>query len=236
MMAKASLRYVRRCSLGLLLLAALATPLLAIEDLSSFTGIRNACVAGSLLDASHVPYKVVVFHSQAENSAGCLYWLNGKELIYLEDKGSAQVASDQLTQMAAELKEVSRAQVLDLAHGDRELRNGCMVYATCAFNQCKRNPHVAWAGLIEARVINIKRYIFSSEDTGSIIGHALTAFETDHREVFIQENGEEPRKIGRMTKQAQHGDKTWCNSLALLCYDHPVQAIADFKEQFGRLR
>jgi hypothetical protein len=218
-----------------LVIAALATPLLAVEDLSQFSGLRDACVAGSLLDASHVPYQVVLLHSQVEDSAGCLYWLNGKELIYT-DKGSAHVDPSRLAQIARALEGVSRAQVLDIAHGDRDLPNGCMVFATCAFNQYKKNPHIAWAGLIEARMISVQKYIFSSNETVNIIGHAITAFETDRREVFIQQNGSEPHKVGRMTEQAQRGDKTWCNSLALLCYDHPIQAIADFREQFGRLR
>jgi hypothetical protein len=214
-------------------LAFMASPVLAAEDFSQVSGIKDACVAGSLLDANHIPYTVVAFHSLLEQSAGCLYRLNGKEYLYTV-KGSARVNASRVARVP--LEKISRDEVMRIADGDRDLRNGCMVFATCAFSQCKKNPHITWAGVIEAQIVDVKSYGFDSSYSSSINGHVITAFENDKREVYIEENGEDPRKIDRMTEQAQRGDMSWCDSLALISSIHHVQAITDFKEQFGHPR
>jgi hypothetical protein len=222
---------------SLLMLAAVAsllsTPVLAAEDFSQVSGIKDACVAGSLLDANRIPYTVVVFHSLAEQGAGCLYRLNGDEYLY-SVKGSAKVNPAQVAKVPME--KVSRDEVLRLADNDRDLRNGCMVFATCAFKQYKSDPHIAWAGLIAAQIINVNSYGSESNYRASVTGHAITAFENDQREIFIQENGEDPRKVDSLTDLAQKGDMSWYDSSALIYCDHHIQAITAFKEQFGRPR
>jgi hypothetical protein len=66
------------------------------------------------------------------------------------------------------------------------------------------------------------------------IGHAITAYETDTREIYIQENGDEPRRVDWLTDKAQRGDKSWYDSSALIFADHHIQAITTFKDQMGR--
>ena len=103
------------------LISLVTTPLMAEENFSGVKGLKDACRAGALLDASHVPYTVVVFHSLTEQGAGCLYHLNGDEYLYSE-KGSAKVIPSQVAKVP--LEKVPRAQVLRIADGDRDIRNG----------------------------------------------------------------------------------------------------------------
>jgi hypothetical protein len=222
---------------SLLLLAAIAslvtTPLVAAEDFSGISGIKDACVAGSLLSSNGIPNSVVVFHSLTEQGAGCLYRLNGEEYLY-SVKGSAKVNPAQVARVPSD--KVPAGEVARISDGDRDLRNGCMVFATCAFSQYKHDSHILWAGLIAAQIININNYGSEENYRASVTGHAITAFETDKREIYIQENGEEPRKVDHMTDLAQHGDMSWYDSSALVYCDHHIQAITAFKDQLGHAR
>jgi len=215
------------------LLPLLTARLVATEDFSDVSGIKDACVAGSLLTANGIPNTVVVFHSLTEQGAGCLYRVNGEEYLY-SVKGSAKVNPEQVAKVP--LEKVSREEVEHIADGDRDLRNGCMVFATCAFKQYQRDPHILWAGLIAAQIININNYGSEDNYRASVTGHAITAFETDKREIYIQENGDEPRRVDRMTDLAQRGDLSWYDSSALVFCDHHLQAITAFKDQYGRPR
>jgi hypothetical protein len=211
----------------------LTTSRLVAEDFSDVNGIKDACVAGTLLSANGIANTVVVFHALTEQGAGCLYHVNGEEYLY-SVKGSAKVNPAQVAKVP--LEKVPREEVARIADGDRDLRNGCMVFATCAFRQYQRNPHILWAGLIAAQIINVNNY--GSEDSyrASLTGHAITAFETDQREIYIQENGDEPRKVDSMTDLAQRGDMSWYDSSALVFCDHHLQAITAFKDQYGHAR
>jgi hypothetical protein len=212
-------------------LAALALlPLRAESDFSNIDGIKDACRAGAVLDASHVPYKVVVFHALNSQGAGCLYTLNGDEYLYSE-KGSAKVSAAAVAQTPFE--KVSRDQVLKIADGDTDIHNGCLVDAACAFASYHHNPHIVWAGVIAAQVINASEFGAMSYHFSSI-GHAITAYETDTREIYIQENGDEPRRVDWLTAKAQRGDRSWYDSSALIFADHHIQAITTFKDQMGR--
>jgi hypothetical protein len=211
--------------------ALLTMPLLAAQDFSQVSGIKDACVAGSLLSSNGIPNTVIAFHSLTEQGAGCLYQLNGEEYLYTV-KGSAKVNPAQVARVPYE--KVSRDEVLRIADGDRSLRNGCMVFATCAFNQYRKDPHIMWAGLIAAQIISMNNY--GNEANYRVTGHAITAFENDKREIYIQENGDEPRKVDRMTELAQRGDMSWHDSGALIYADHHMQAVTTFKDQFGNPR
>jgi hypothetical protein len=204
-------------------------PLRAQSDFSDVDGIKDACRAGAVLDASHVPYQVVVFHALANQGAGCLYRLNGDEYLYSE-KGSAKVLPERVAQVP--LEKVPREEVLRIADGDTDIHNGCLVDATAAFSSYKHNPHIVWAGVITAQVISQSAfgaigYHFSP------IGHAITAYETDSREVYIQENGDEPRRVDYLTDKAKRGDHSWYDSSALVFADHHIQAVTSFKSEFG---
>jgi hypothetical protein len=207
------------------------TPLTAEENFSGVQGFKDACRAGALLDASHVPYTVVVFHSLTEQGAGCLYRLNGDEYLYSE-KGSAKVVSAQVARVPME--KVPRAQVLQIADGDRDIRNGCLVDATCAFAAYRHNPHIVWAGVIAAQVINANMLGESMAYGFASTGHAITAYETDKREVYIQENGDEARRVDWLTDKAKRGDRSWYDSSAMIFADHHIQAVTTFKDQLGR--
>ncbi len=224
---------MKKSSLLFVIASLLTTPLLAVEDFSQVSGIKDACVAGSLLHANGIPNTVVVFHSLTEQGAGCLYRLNGEEYLY-SVKGSAKVNPAQVAKVPME--KVSCDEVARISDGDRDLHNGCMVFATCAFSQYKKDAHIAWAGLITAQIININSYGSEESYRASVTGHAITAFENDRREIYIQENGEEPRKVDRLTELAQSGDLSWYNSSTLVYCDHHIQAITAFKDQLGRPR
>jgi hypothetical protein len=216
----------------LTLIAVALLPLRAETDFSGVEGIKDACRAGAVLDANHVPYEVVVFHALANQGAGCLYRLNGDEYLYSE-KGSAKVLPSRVAEVP--LEKVSREDVLRIADGDTDIYNGCLVDATAAFSSYKHNPHIVWAGVIAAQVISQSAfgaigYHFSQ------IGHAITAYETDNREIYIQENGDEPRRVDYLTEKAQHGDRSWYDSGALIFADHHIQAITTFKSEFGSPR
>jgi hypothetical protein len=203
------------------------------SDISDATGIKDACVAGSLLDARGIRYRVVIFHSSDRDESGCIYNSNGDSYLYTK-MGSAKINPAELAEIS--LQNVSRDEVFHIADGDRDLHNGCLVYATCAYAGYKRDPHITWAGIIAARVININN--FGSEDGSqmNLTGHAITAFETDKREIFIQENGDEARKLDNMTELAQAGNTSWHDSSALIYCDHEIQGITTFNCEFGRPR
>lgn len=214
-----------------LLLLATVTFTAHAADITDATGIKDACVAGSLLDAHHVSYRVVIFHSSSCDEAGCIYRANGISYLYTP-MGSAKINPAELQEVP--LQDVSRNEVFRIADGDREIRNGCLVYATCAYSQYKQDHHIAWAGIIAARVVNINNFGSNEGDRLNMTGHAITAYENDRREVFIQENGGEPKKLDNMTRLAQSGDKSWHDSSALVYCDHHIQGIAAFACEFGR--
>ena len=217
----------------LLTVALTLTGLTAHADLSDATGIKDACVAGTLLDAQRIPYRVVVFHSAHGDESGCIYRANGVSYLYTP-MGSAKINPEELG--AIQLEDVSRNEVFHIADGDTEVRNGCLVYATCAYQQYKRNPHIVWAGIIAARVMNINSFGSDDDTSLNVNGHAITAFENDQREVFIQENGEEPRKLDDLTRMAQSGSTAWHDSSTLIYCDHHIQGISVFNCEFGRPR
>jgi hypothetical protein len=212
------------------LVALALMPLRAESNFSDIDGIKDACRAGAVLDNNHVPYKVVVFHALNSQGAGCLYTLNGDEYLYSE-KGSAKVSAAAVAQTP--LEKVSRDQVLKIADGDTDIHNGCLVDAASAFASYRHNPHIVWAGVIAAQVINASEFGAMSYHFSSI-GHAITAYETDTREIYIQENGDAPRRVDWLTAKAQRGDMSWHDSSALIFADHHIQAITTFKDQMGR--
>jgi hypothetical protein len=212
--------------------AAVVTSNAQASSYSDIAGIKDACVAGSLLDASGVPNKVVVCRASRDSEAGCIYSVDGTSYLYTP-KGSAKVNPAQLDRVP--LERVSRSEVAEISDGSRELKNGCLVFATCAFNQYHSDSHIKWAGIIAAQIVNIYGGGMSSGETiGGLGGHAITAFETDKREIFIQEDGEEPRKLDNMTELAQRGDRSWHDSSALIYCDRHIQGLSSFKSQFGR--
>jgi hypothetical protein len=222
---KSTLTYFSLIALALL-------PLRAETDFSDVDGIKDACRAGAVLDANHVPYEVVVFHALANQGAGCLYRLNGDEYLYSE-KGSAKVLPARVAEVP--LEKVSREDVLRIADGDTDIHNGCLVDAAAAFSSYKHNPHIVWAGVIAAQVL-------SQSGFGAVgyhfapIGHAITAYETDSREIYIQEDGEEARRVDYLSDKAKQGDRSWYDSSALIFADHHIQAITTFKSEFGSPR
>ncbi len=223
---------MKQILLSLTLIALVALPVRAVENFSDVRGIKDACRAGAVLDANRVPYEVVVFHSLSDQGAGCLYRLNGDEYLYSE-RGSAKVVPARVAEVP--LEKVPREEVLQIADGDRDIRNGCLVDAAAQFASYKHNPHIVWAGVIAAQVISASEfgavpYHFSS------IGHAITAYETDEREIYIQEDGDEPRRIDWLTDKAKRGDLSWYDSSAMIFADHHIQAVTTFKSQFGRPR
>lgn len=221
---------MKRILASLTLITLALVPLRAASDFSDVAGIKNACRAGAVLDAHNVPYQVVVFHALKDQGAGCLYHLNGEEYLY-SDKGSAKVLPDRVAQVP--LEKVPREEVLRIADGDRDIHNGCLVDATAAFNSYKHNPHIVWAGVIAAQVLNqnsFGSYRFTS------IGHAITAYETDNREIYIQEDGNDPRRVDYLTEKARRGDRSWHDSSALIFADHHIQAVTTFKSEMGSPR
>ena len=219
------------------LLVLTALTLLALPsragDLTDATGIKDACIAGSLLDASGIRYRVVVFHSSNSDESGCIYNSDGASYLYTP-MGSAKINPAELSEIS--LQNVPRSEVFRIADGDRDLRNGCLVYATCAYAGYKRNPHITWGGIIAARVVNINNLGSDEGSQMNLTGHAITAFENDRREIFIQENGEDARKIDSMTELAQEGNTSWHDSSALIYCDHHIQGITTFNCEFGRPR
>jgi hypothetical protein len=213
-----------------LVLAALAAflslPLRAEIDAQ---GIKDACTASVLLERSGIPNQVVV----AGGEAGCIYTTGGVRYLYTT-RGSARINPAQLGQVA--LQTVPRAEVYAIGADRHEIRNGCLIYATCAFASYKHDSHIVWAGIIAAQIVSASDgygYAAGPECFGGMNGHALTAFENDKREVFIQENGEEPRKNDRLTELAQRGERSWCDSGTLAYCDHRIQGFTSFKNEFG---
>jgi hypothetical protein len=220
---------MKKLIFSLSLIAAVALPLHALEDFSDVHGIKDACRAGSVLDANHVPYEVVVFHSLKDQGAGCLYHLNGDEYLYSEH-GSAKVVPARVAETP--LEKVPRQQVLEIADGGRDIHNGCLVDATAQFASYKHNAHIVWAGVIAAQVIRSSEFGAAGYQFSSI-GHAITAYETDQREIYIQENGDEPRRVDWLTDKAKRGDLSWYDSSAMIFADHHIQAVTTFKSQYG---
>jgi hypothetical protein len=216
----------------LIALTSLALPSRA-ADLADATGIKDACIAGSLLDASGIRYRVVVFQSANSAESGCIYSSDGASYLYTP-MGSAKINPAELGEIS--LQTVPRNEVFHIADGERELRNGCLVYATCAYAGYKRDPHITWAGIIAARVVNINNFGSDEGSQMNLTGHAITAFENDRREIFIQENGEDARKVDSMTELAQAGDTSWHDSSALIYCDHHIQGITTFNCEFGHPR
>jgi hypothetical protein len=217
-----------KLSLAFLALASLAGSSVRASDVMDATGIKDACTAGALLEASHVSNQVVV----AGGEAGCIYEVSGVSYLYTTH-GSAKINPAEMGQVA--LQKVPRSEVERIGGGRNEIRNGCLVFATCAYAGYKQDAHIKWAGIIAARIVALNGGFArtGSECFGGLSGHAITAFENDKREVFIQENGEAPRKVDRMTQLAQNGDRSWHDSSALVYCDHRIQGFTTFKEQFG---
>jgi hypothetical protein len=213
-------------------LSVLALPSRA-ADISDATGIKDACVAGSLLDASGVRYRVVLFHSDTRDESGCIYSSEGSSYLYTP-MGSAKINPAELGEIT--LQTVPRSEVFRIADGDRDIHNGCLVYATCAYAGYKRDPHITWAGIIAARVVNINNFGSDEGSQMNLTGHAITAFENDRREIFIQENGQEARKLDDMTELAQEGNTSWHDSSTLIYCDHHIQGITTFNCEFGHPR
>jgi hypothetical protein len=218
-----------------LFLTALAVLMLAKaygDEITEASGIHDACNAGALLDKSGISYKVVVFQSSTRDEAGCIYDVGGVPYLYTP-AGSAKVNMDRLADIP--LERVPRSEVLRISDGDRDIENGCLVFATCAYAEYKRNPHITWAGIIAAQIVNVSNLGYDGGEVRST-GHAITAFEDDHRRIFIAENGDEPRELDQMTQLAQAGDRSWHDSSALVYCDHHIQGITSFKDEFGRPR
>jgi hypothetical protein len=221
-----------KIALMLFAAAALITSPAMASTYSDVAGIKEACVAGSLLDASHIPYKVVVCLAGRDSEAGCIYSVDGTSYLYTP-KGSAKINPEAMDRVP--LQRVPRSEVFAISDGSRQLRNGCLVYATCAYHQYQSDSHIRWAGIIAAQIVNINNYGMSSGETiGGLGGHAITAFETDKREIFIAENGEAPRKVEQMTDLAQRGDRSWHDASSLVYCDHHIQGITTFKSEFGQ--
>jgi hypothetical protein len=206
--------------------AFLALPLRAEIDAQ---GIKDACAASVLLERSGIPSRVVV----AGGEAGCIYTTDGVPYLYTT-RGSARINPAHLDLIAPQ--RVPGAEVYAIGAGHREISNGCLVFATCAYAGYTHNSHIVWAGIIAARIVAATDgygYADGQDSYGGMKGHALTAFETDQREVFIQENGEEPRKDEHLTELAQDGDRSWCNSGTLAYSDHHIQGFTSFKGECG---
>ena len=213
-----------------LVLAALAAfltiPLRASTDAQ---GIKDACTASVLLERSGISNQVVV----AADEAGCIYTSGGVQYLYTT-RGSAKINPAMLGQV--QLQHVPRSEVYAIGGDRHDIRNGCLVFATCAFSSYKHDSHVVWAGIIAAQILAAKDgygYAGGGECFGGMNGHALTAFEHDKREVFIQENGQAPRKSDHLTELAQSGNRSWCDSGTLAYSDHDIQGFTSFKSEFG---
>ncbi len=192
-------------------------------------GIKDACTASVLLERSGITSQVVV----AGGEAGCIYATGGVLYLYTT-RGSARINLAHLGQV--ELRCVPRAEVHAIGDNRREIRNGCMVFAACAYAGYAHDSHIVWAGIVAAQIVAATDgygYADGPQDYGRLNGHVLTAFETDQREVFIQENGEAPLKNDQLTAQAQRGESDWCNSGTLAYCDHHIEGFTDFKGEFG---
>jgi hypothetical protein len=213
-----------------LVLAALAAFLtIPLRAEMNADGIKDACTASVLLERSGISSQVVV----AAGEAGCIYSSGGVQYLYTT-RGSAKINPAMLGQVA--LQHVPRSEVYAIGGDRHEIRNGCLVFATCAFSSYKHDSHIVWAGIIAAQIVAATDgygYSAGPECFGGMNGHALTAFENDRREVFIQENGEAARKSDRLTEMAQRGDRSWCDSGTLAYNDHRIQGFTSFKSEFG---
>jgi hypothetical protein len=208
------------------LAAFLALPLRAGIDAQ---GIKDACTASVLLERSGITSQVVV----AGGEAGCIYTTGGVQYLYTT-RGSARINPAHLGQVV--LREVPRTEVFAIGAKRHEIRNGCLIFATCAFAGYQHDSHIVWAGIIAAQIVSASDgygYVKGPQWYGGMNGHVLTAFETDKREVFIQENGEAPRKNDHLTELAQRGERGWCDSGTLAYCDHQIQGFTSFKSEFG---
>ena len=198
-------------------------------DLPDARGIPDACVAGILLDLARVSNRVVVFHSQQGNEAGCIFRADGSTFLYTS-AGSAQINPSEVEQVP--LETVTRDDTAQVAGDDRDLSNGCMVYATCSYAQDMRNPDVVWAGIVTARTITVGGGDPISAPGAN--GHAIAAFEDDQRDIFIQTDSGETRKLDDMSDMAKSGNRSWHDPSVLIYHDHRVQGIAKFEAQYGQ--
>jgi hypothetical protein len=192
-------------------------------------GIQDACTASVWLERSGISSQVVV----AGGKAGCIYATGGVLYLYTT-RGSARINLAHLGQVA--LRIVPRAEVYAIGANRRGIRNGCMVFATCAYADYGHDAHIVWAGIIAAQIVAATDgygYDDGPQRYGVLHGHVLTAFETDQQEVFLQENGEAPRKNDYLTELAQRGECDWCNSGTLAYCDHQIQGFTGFQGEFG---
>ncbi len=218
-----------KAALALAACAMFFTAPLRASDLTDAQGFKDACTAGALLDRSGISSQVVV----AAGEAGCIYTVGGVQYLYTT-RGSAKINTAQLGQVT--LQHVPRSEVYAVGGGRHSMSNGCLVFATCAYNAYKHDSHVVWAGIIAAQIVAANDgygYSAGPECFGGMNGHALTAFENDRREIFIQENGQAPRKSDRLTELAQNGNRSWCDSGTLAYADHNIQGFTTFKGEFG---
>ena len=216
-----------KLSLLLATVAALVVVPARASGMVDAQGIKDACAASVILGQNNISSEVVV----AGGEAGCIYQAGGVSYLYTT-KGSAKINPDQLGRVA--LQKVPRSEVAQIADGSRDIQNGCLVFATCAYAQDKHNSQVVWAGIIAAQVINVGSYGGDGERFGGNTGHAITVFENKNREIFIQEDGEEPRKVDKMSDLAQSGNHSWHDSSTLMYCDHRIQGLTTFKGEFGR--
>jgi hypothetical protein len=192
-------------------------------------GIKDACTASLLLERSGIPSQVVV----AGGEAGCIYTTAGVQYLYTT-RGSAKINPAHLGQIA--LRRVPHTEVCAIGAQRHKIRNGCLVFATCAYAGYEHDSHIVWAGIIAAQIASATDGYGCADSprwNGGMKGHVLTAFETDKREVFIQENGEAPRKDEHLTELAQRGNRSWCDSDTLAYCDHHIQGLTSFKGEFG---
>jgi hypothetical protein len=213
-------------------LAALTTAAALLPVRADYTdaqGFKDACTAGTLLERSGISNQVVI----AGGEAGCIYSVNGSKFLYTT-RGSARINPDVLGSVS--LQVVPRNEVLSVGGDRHSMENGCLVFATCQYASYKHNAHIAWAGIIAAQIVaaNNNYSGMTAERFGGANGHALTAYETTDRQIFIQEDGMEPRKVDSMTQLAQRGDRSWHDSSTLAYCDHHIQGFTSFRSEFGR--
>jgi hypothetical protein len=206
---------------GCLLMAGLQA---VAEDIG---GLRDACAAGAILDANHIWNEVI----EVGNKAGCLYDVDGTRYIY-SPSGSARLNPARLARVT--IRRISPSEASRYADGSREIRNGCLVFAACAFAQCRSNAQVIWAGIITAQLLQVPA---DGEGSADVTGHALVAYEDSEHQIFIQENGDRARRVRQLTRLAQKGDRSWYDPSMLLLYSRQGDlGTADFAGQFGQVR
>jgi hypothetical protein len=190
-------------------------------------GLRDACVAGVMLTTHHIPHEVIEVGSEA----GCIFDVAGIQYIYTPS-GSARMNPKQVARV--NIRQIPADQVVQIADGGREIKNGCLVFAACSLQQCRINPQVVWAGIVTARLLDLQA---ASEGSIAVEGHALTAYEDVDRQIFIEENGDRAHRVRQLTRLAQKGDRSWYDPSMLLLYSRQGSfGTASFAGQFGQVR